>query len=71
MNMINNILNWIVQNKEWIFSGIGVAVITGFISILSKNKGTSSKQTIRSGGGSNNLQAGRDIRNIEMTKKVE
>lgn len=22
--MINNITNWIIENKEWVFSGIGI-----------------------------------------------
>lgn len=24
---INEVINWTIQNKEWVFSGIGVAVI--------------------------------------------
>jgi len=67
--MINNIMDWIIQNTEWVFSGIGVVVITGFVSIIFKNKQATSKQTIRSGAGATNFQAARDIKNIEMTKK--
>lgn len=29
-------INWIIKNKEWIFSGIGVAIITGILSIFFK-----------------------------------
>jgi len=27
MNKLNIVINWIVDNKEWIFSGIGVSII--------------------------------------------
>jgi hypothetical protein len=62
--MINKIMDWIIQNTGWVFSGIGVAVITGIISLIFKKKEASAKQTIRSGAGSTNYQAGRDIKNI-------
>ncbi|MCE1273400.1 MAG: hypothetical protein LWW75_02605 [Chlorobiales bacterium] len=68
--MIIKIMDWIIQNAEWVFSGIGVAVITGIASLIFKKKGASSKQSIRSGAGSTNFQAGQDIKNIEMTKKM-
>lgn len=28
------ILEWIHKNKEWLFSGIGVAVLCGFLKII-------------------------------------
>ncbi|UZJ37367.1 MULTISPECIES: hypothetical protein [unclassified Prosthecochloris] len=71
VNIIEKFYVWIIQNQEWVFSGIGVAVITGIVSLIFKKKVASYKQTIRSGAGSTNFQAGRDIKNIEMTKKVE
>lgn len=34
--MINNIINWIVNNQEWVFSGIGVTVLFGIITSFHK-----------------------------------
>lgn len=34
--MINNIANWIIENQEWVFSGIGVTVILGVIAVFRK-----------------------------------
>ena len=39
-------MNWIFENKEWIFSGIGVAIIGYSIKLLMK-KGSSKKQIIK------------------------
>ncbi|MDR0332637.1 MAG: hypothetical protein LBI15_04160 [Dysgonamonadaceae bacterium] len=40
-------MEWIINNKEWIFSGIGVAVISLIIALLArrKSKKTTFKQT--------------------------
>lgn len=34
--MINNIINWIIENKEWVFSGIGVTVLLGVTTFFRK-----------------------------------
>lgn len=53
---------WISDNKEWLFSGIGLAVVGGVCRIIfKKNLVSSSTQTIRSGDHSTNFQAGRDL----------
>lgn len=31
---INDVLDWLVQNKEWLFGGIGVAIILGLLKLL-------------------------------------
>ncbi len=31
-------LDWIAQNKEWIFSGIGAVILTGIVGWLFKRK---------------------------------
>ena len=31
---INEVIDWTIQNKEWVFSGIGVAIIS---LVLSRN----------------------------------
>jgi hypothetical protein len=49
-------MNWIIQNKEWLFSGIGVLIITLFIKKSSKPKKIKQKQ--KSGANSTNIQVG-------------
>ena len=34
--MINQIINCIVENREWVFSGIGVTVLLGIIAFFRK-----------------------------------
>ncbi|WP_339465834.1 hypothetical protein [Pseudomonas sp. EA_65y_Pfl2_P74] len=51
-------LTYLIENKEWIFSGIGVFAISFFI--VRKRKDRTMYQ--KSGDGSKNLQAGRDIK---------
>ena len=59
---MDGFINWIITNKEWLFSGIGGAVIVGIISIILTKRQSSCSQSIRSGKNSTNYQAGRDIR---------
>jgi len=35
---MNKVIEWIISNKEWIFSGLGVAVISFVISLLIKRR---------------------------------
>lgn len=57
-------MEWIINNKEWLFSGIGVVVLTGIISLLIKNiKGKQKDyQIINSGDKSTNIQGGKDVK---------
>jgi hypothetical protein len=52
-------MNWIINNTEWIFSGIGVAIISFIIGLFLKNKSTK-KLTMKqkSGNNSTNIQVG-------------
>ncbi|WP_373330684.1 hypothetical protein [Salmonirosea aquatica] len=54
-------MNWIIDNKEWIFSGIGVFIIGIVITFMTrerKNKSVKMKQ--KSGSNSKNIQIGGD-----------
>jgi hypothetical protein len=60
----DGIMDWIIQNKDWLFSGIGVTIIVGLIGIFIKSKfkdGSNKKQIIKSGDHSTNIQGGRDV----------
>jgi hypothetical protein len=51
-------MKWIIDNKEWIFSGIGVLVLSVFVQQWFPSKHV---QKQKSGRGSINYQAGKDI----------
>lgn len=59
---------WVIGNKEWLFSGVGVVVVAWVMRLIFKKANASFTQTIRSGDSSTNVQAGRDI-NIGTKKK--
>lgn len=56
-------LDWIYNNKEWLFSGIGLFVISVILKKLrSQSSGTERiKQIQKSGKNSTNIQSGQDI----------
>lgn len=56
-------LEWINDNREWVFSGIGAVIIGTVLAFFLKGKHASSaiQQTARSGDASQNIQAGRDV----------
>lgn len=43
---MEKLLNWIFANKSWIFSGIGVFLISLVIAVLSKRKRQSKTESI-------------------------
>jgi hypothetical protein len=59
-------MEWLSENKEWVFSGIGVVAITLLISFIiwtikKKNTASGIIQNQTSGDNSMNYQSGRDI----------
>jgi len=58
---LDKLTNWILDNKEWLFSGIGVLILI-LIGRFIKGKQAESSQSIRSKNDSTNIQAGRDVR---------
>jgi len=59
---------WVIDNKQWLFSGVGVVVVALMGRLIFKKRYASSTQTIRSGDSSTNVQAGRDV-NIGTEQK--
>jgi hypothetical protein len=58
--ILSDALTWVIDNKEWIFGGIGVAAIGWLFALfIRRQDGLSQRQ--RSGANSTNLQSGRDI----------
>ena len=52
---------WLINNKEWFFSGGGIVLVSWIGRIIFRRMRDSSTQTIRSGDNSKNVQAGRDV----------
>lgn len=52
-------IDWLIKNKEWVFSGIGVSLIALIFRFLVKRRELSQSQ--KGGSNSVNIQAGRDI----------
>lgn len=67
MTSSKNLITYVVDNKDWIFSGIGVLVISFLWTALKKSR-SSAKQTINSGANSKNFQSLGDI-NISPKRK--
>lgn len=59
---------WVIDNKQWLFSGAGLVVVAWMGRLIFKKRYASSTQSIRSGDSSTNVQAGRDV-NIATKKK--
>ena len=59
MTSPKDLITYIVDHKEWIFSGIGVSAIIGLFRLLksSKKSRSSVTQSISSGTKSKNIQA--------------
>jgi hypothetical protein len=54
-------MNWLLANKEWLFSGLLVAVPIALIGWLFARRRAHASQVQRSGNSSINLQAGGNI----------
>lgn len=56
-------MEWIIENKEWLFSGIGLLVLSTIGGLFyKKSKGEKNNQGIKSGDHSINIQGSSDIR---------
>ncbi len=52
-------MNWLIENKEWFFSGIGVFILGLIASIITrKKKEKTQKMKQKSGANSTNIQIG-------------
>jgi len=63
-------LDWVIQNKAWLFSGIGIAVPLAAISWILIRKVHKQKQIQKGKHNSTFIQAGRDI-NLGNIKSKE
>lgn len=61
--------SWVIENKEWLFSGVGLVILAWIVRKLFRRTRDTSSQAIRAGDNSANIQAGRDV-NIKATKSA-
>ncbi|AOY53363.1 hypothetical protein [Clostridium perfringens] len=62
-------MEWIIENKEWLFSGIGVTILVAIAGLFIRNKRDGKNvQTIKSGDNSTNIQGGEKV-NINIGGK--
>jgi len=62
-------MTFLAENKDWLFSGIGIAVITLIGRFFFKKRQATSTQSIRAGDGSTNIQSGGDVK-ITIDKRT-
>ncbi|MFF2853500.1 hypothetical protein [Peribacillus sp. NPDC058002] len=61
-------MSWINDNKDWIFSGVGVVLGSGLLGLIFRNikiknqEKNTPNQSIKSGNDSNNIQGGNDVK---------
>lgn len=67
--LLNELWVWLIDNKNWLFSGAGVAILGWLFGFLLKKRDHRVAQTIRSGHGSVNIQAGGDL-HVPVKKRV-
>jgi len=65
-----NIMDWLIENKEWLFSGVLVAVPLAVLSWVFGRRSAKRIQKQRAGAGSTNVQIAGDLR-IEREAKDE
>ena len=54
-------ITWMLENKEWLFSGFGLFVVSLIGHVIYKSRQPKLTQNIRTGHNSTNVQSGRDI----------
>lgn len=53
-------MEWIMENKEWLFSGIAIAIPLSIVGWITSKNGN--KQVQKSGKNSTNIQVGGDFK---------
>jgi hypothetical protein len=58
---VNRLVQWILDNKEWLFSGAGLVLLSWLGRLIYRRKKAGLSQKIRSGKDSTNIQVGHDM----------
>jgi len=63
--------NWLITNKEWVFSGIGVAVLTVLFSLFKSKRDKRINQKQIAGDNSINIQIGENVKISKSGDDIE
>ncbi|EOW9174421.1 hypothetical protein [Vibrio cholerae] len=64
-------MTWLIENKEWVFSGIGVFIVSIiFAYFFKKYNANNIRQSIKSGKSSNNIQTSGNV-TVNIGRKNE
>ena len=64
-------MEWLIENKDWLFSGAGIVIITSLLTIGKKKFGQKrTHQTINSGDKSVNIQGSSNVK-VERWKNKD
>lgn len=58
---MENIIEFFKNNYEWIFSGLGIFILSGVFFLIKKKSAKIIKQKQKSGNNSINVQAGNSV----------
>ena len=53
-------MEWIMDNKEWVFSGVGVFILSTIITLMFRKSTVNQNQKV--GNNSTGIQVGRDLK---------
>jgi len=59
-------VDWLIANKEWLLSGVAVAVPIAIVTWFLTRKSANQKQIQKSGKNSINIQVGKDINIVDI-----
>lgn len=64
-------MNWIIENKEWIFSGIGITIIVAVYNIFFRKKGKSDLMSNKISNSGNNISSNTNTNNFNVSIDTE
>lgn len=64
-------MNWIIENKEWIFGGVGIAIVSSLIKFFTKKSESSLKTKNINKNTNTNTVTVNNIMNNQASDKVE
>ena len=64
-------VEWIISNKEWIFSGLGIAIISAFFAILKTKTPTGGEGNLNVSGDKNVIGDGNILQITNLTEEKQ
>ncbi|MFR3345781.1 MAG: hypothetical protein ACLTS1_09220 [Coprococcus sp.] len=64
-------VEWIISNKEWIFSGLGIAIISAFFAILKTKTPKDGERNLNVSGDKNVIGDGNILQITNLTEEKQ